>query len=50
MAAVLERDAQGRTLRKAGVMAVVTAGGKVAAGDAITLLLPDQPHRPLEPV
>jgi len=50
MAAVLDRDAEGRTVRKAGVMAVVTAGGSVAAGDAITVVLPAQPHHPLEPV
>lgn len=50
MAAVLDRDAEGHIVRKAGVMAVVTAGGAVAAGDAITVVLPAEPHRPLEPV
>lgn len=50
MAAVLDRDAEGHTVRKAGVMAIVTAGGSVAAGDAITVVLPAQPYRPLEPV
>lgn len=50
MAAVLDRDAEGHTVRKAGVMAVVTTGGSVAAGDAITVVLPAQPYRPLEPV
>ena len=49
-AAVLDRDAQGRLVRKAGVMAVVLAGGEVAAGDPIEVELPPEPHRPLMPV
>lgn len=50
MAAVLDRDAQGALVRKAGVMAIVLEGGEVRPGDAL------QPHlragvpRPLEPV
>jgi len=50
MAAVLGRDAQGRLLRKAGVMAVVLAGGEVRAGDAIAVAAPPGPARPLAPV
>jgi MOSC domain-containing protein YiiM len=50
MAAVLDRDAQGNLLRKAGVMAVVVAGGLVCPGDAVTIELPPNPHRPLDPV
>src|SRR6185437_9585703 len=50
MAAVLERDAEGRLIRKAGVMAIVLAGGEVRPGDQITIALPPAPHRPLEPV
>ena len=50
MAAVLDRDAGGSLIRKAGVMAVVLAGGEVRAGDAIRVELPPTPHRPLEPV
>jgi MOSC domain-containing protein YiiM len=50
MAAVLDRDAQGKLIRKAGVMAVVVVGGVVRLGDAITVALPLEPHRPLEPV
>ncbi len=50
MAAVLGRDAQGNLIRKAGVMAVVVAGGLVRPGDAITIALPPLPHYPLEPV
>lgn len=50
MAAVLERDEDGRLIRKAGVMAIVLEGGEVRTGDAITIELPPEPHRPLEPV
>lgn len=50
MAALLGRDAAGALVRKAGVMAVVLAGGDVWAGDAITVELPPPPHRPLAPV
>jgi len=47
MAATLGRDAQGNLVRKAGIMAVVLAGGEVRPGDAIEVELPPQPHRPL---
>ena len=50
MAAVLDRDAEGRLVRKAGVMGVVVSGGTVRPGDAIAVELPVAPHRPLEPV
>ncbi|WP_372617307.1 MOSC domain-containing protein [Falsiroseomonas sp.] len=50
MAATLGRDAGGRLIRKAGVMAVVLAGGEVAPGDGIVIELPATPHAPLEPV
>lgn len=50
MAAVLDRDGQGRLVRKAGVMAIVLHGGNVAAGDTVQVLLPMGEHRPLEPV
>lgn len=40
MAATLDRDARGGLVRKAGVMAVVLAGGVVRAGDAITVTVP----------
>src|SRR5206468_11944548 len=36
LSGVLGRDAQGHLIRKAGVMAVVRAGGVARAGDAIT--------------
>lgn len=49
-AAVLDRDAQGGLVRKAGVMAVVVQGGEVRPGDAISVALPPTPHRALLPV
>ncbi len=47
---VLDRDASGALVRKAGVMAVVLAGGTVRPGDSVRVqpLLP--PHAPLQPV
>jgi MOSC domain-containing protein YiiM len=50
LAAVLDRDANGELVRKAGVMAVVLVGGDVRPGDAVTLTLPPEPHRKLERV
>ncbi len=50
MAATLEKDADGNLIRKAGVMAVVIAGGDVRPGDAIGVVLPEGPRRPLVPV
>jgi MOSC domain-containing protein YiiM len=48
--ASLARDAEGRLLRKAGVMAIVLADGDVRAGDPVRVELPRGPRRPLEPV
>jgi MOSC domain-containing protein YiiM len=50
MAAVLDRDADGEPVRKAGIMAVVVASGDVRPGDPIRVALPAPPHRRLEPV
>jgi hypothetical protein len=50
MAATLGRDTEGKVIRKAGVMAIVLADGGVRPGDEITVELPPEPHRPLEPV
>ncbi len=47
---VLERLPGGGLRRRAGVMAIVVAGGAVAPGDAIVVELPPLPHRPLERV
>lgn len=50
MAACLGQAADGGLMRKAGVMAVVLAGGEVRAGDAVAVELPDGPHMALKPV
>jgi len=50
LAAVLGRRADGTVIRKAGVMGVVVAGGRVRPGDRIDVVLPPPPWRPLEPV
>ena len=50
MAATLDRDAEGKLIRKAGVMGVVLAGGEVRADDPIRVELPPAPHRALVPV
>ncbi len=50
MKAVLDRDGEGSLVRKSGVMGIVLAGGDVRAGDAISVTLPTEPHRRLEPV
>lgn len=49
-AAVLDHDAEGELVRKAGVMAVVVTGGAVRPGDAIGVELPAGPHRALRVV
>ena len=48
--AVVDRNADGETVRKAGVMTVVVAGGVVRPGDGITVRLPPLPHHRLERV
>lgn len=50
LAAVLGRDAEGRIVRKAGIMGVVLEGGVIQQGDAIAVTLPALPHRALERV
>jgi MOSC domain-containing protein YiiM len=49
-AAVLDRDPDGRVVRRAGVMAVVAAGGEVSPGDRIEVELPPGPPIPLDVV
>jgi MOSC domain-containing protein YiiM len=49
-AAVLDRDADGNLVRKAGIMGVVVEGGEVRPGDSIRVELPPLPHQPLAPV
>lgn len=47
MNAVLERDASGGLVRKAGIMSIVVANGSIVPGDPISIELPAEPHRPL---
>jgi MOSC domain-containing protein YiiM len=50
MRATLARDAEGRLVRKAGVMSIVLAGGEVRPNDPIRIERPSGPVRALEPV
>ncbi len=50
LAAVLDRDAAGNLVRKAGVMAIVLEAGEVRAGDAIAIAEQPAVHQPLQPV
>lgn len=50
MAATLGRAEDGSLVRRAGVMAVVIAGGRVAAGDPIVIEPPAGDPEPLRPV
>ena len=49
-AAVLDRDADGNLVRKAGVMGIVITSGNVQPDDPIRVELPPEPHQPLAPV
>jgi MOSC domain-containing protein YiiM len=48
--AMIERPPGAAAMLKAGVMAVATGSGVVKAGDAIRVILPPQPRRPLGPI
>ena len=50
MEATLDKDVDGKIIRKAGVMGIVVVGGEVRPGDAIIVELPPGPHARLEPV
>jgi MOSC domain-containing protein YiiM len=50
MAAVLDRDEHGALVRKAGIMAIVIAGGVVVAADRVVARTRDGPFVALEPV
>lgn len=50
LAAVLDRAPDGTIIRRCGVMGVVIEGGVVRPGDAVQVIEPAEPHRPLEPV
>ncbi len=48
MKAVLDRTADGRLVRKSGVMANVVADGEVRAGDLIRIEMPNPPYESLD--
>lgn len=50
LAAVLDRDAAGEVVRRAGVMGIVVRGGGVSPGDPVEVSLPAGPRAPLQPV
>jgi MOSC domain-containing protein YiiM len=50
MRAVLDRDADGNLVRKAGIMAIVLTGGVVHPGDVVRIEPPPPPYRPLHRV
>ena len=50
LSAVLDKDAEGRLIRKAGVMSIVIQGGRIRPGDQIETELPAPPYIPLGPV
>jgi MOSC domain-containing protein YiiM len=50
MAAVLDREADGSLIRKAGIMAIVVEGGAISTGDRVHVTLPPQPYARLERV
>jgi MOSC domain-containing protein YiiM len=50
MRELVTRDDSGQVVRKAGVMAVVLAGGRVAPDDEVVVELPDGEHEALQPV
>ncbi|MEU8889823.1 MOSC domain-containing protein [Streptomyces sp. NPDC048442] len=47
---VVGRDTDGTLVRKAGIMSIVRTGGTIRPGDALDIVLPAEPHRPLERV
>jgi MOSC domain-containing protein YiiM len=50
MSAVLGRDADGKPIRKAGVMGIVIGSGEIRAGDLIRVELPPEPYQRLDRV
>ena len=50
MQAVLDKDADGAIVRKAGIMGIVLDSGKIEVGDIIKLELPIEPFEKLAPV
>lgn len=50
MSALLDKDPDGKLIRKAGIMSVVLFGGTVCVGDEIRIEMPLEPHYALDKV
>ena len=50
MAATLDKDVDGKLIRKAGIMSIVLVDGDIRPGDAIRVELPELTHQALKPV
>jgi len=50
MQAVLDKTADGKLIRKSGVMGIILKGGTLSKGDKIQIKRPPEPHIMLEPV
>jgi len=50
MNAVIDKDDQGRLIRKSGIMGIVLAGGEIKVNDEIAIKLPDEPFIKLDRV
>jgi MOSC domain-containing protein YiiM len=50
MQQLVRRADDGGTVRRGGIMGIVLTGGEIRPGDPITVTLPAEPHRVLEPV
>ena len=50
LAKVALREEDGSIVRRAGVMAIVLTGGRIATNDTIEIRLPSLPHEPLDRV
>lgn len=48
--AVLDKDAEGNLIRKAGIMGVILQSGEIKPGDSIRVKLPSKPYKKLERV
>jgi len=47
---ILDRDKNGKLIRKAGIIGIVIQGGVVTKSNPIEIYLPPEPHQPLQRV
>lgn len=50
MKAFLDRDSEGKLIRKSGVMGIVVSGGDIRKGDDVLVTIPEGPLEPLKVV